>query len=180
MVAITDKLLPAGNKNRPGTPISPKKIIIHRTGNPGASALANRSYWIHDPNWHSAHYIVDSQGIFRCIPENEKAYHCAGANGDGIGIEICELPGPSVNPVTYRNVLNLIVEILLRRKWQPTDEFIQPHSKYDNVNRRFDPFNWLDYKAGKHNPGKELFDQFVFYADLKTHFRAAGGKLWQS
>jgi N-acetylmuramoyl-L-alanine amidase CwlA len=172
MIPITENLIPAGNKNRPGTVLTPKMIIIHRTGNPGASAKANRDFFVSDPNWHSTHYCVDSKTILRCLPENEQGYHCIGANHDAIGIETCE----PLNGIIYQNVLDLIVDILKRYGWQPNDNYIQPHSKYDEVNRHFDPFCWDDYKAGRCNPGKDLFSPFVFYADLKSQFMRQGGR----
>jgi len=35
----------------------------------------------------SAHYVVDDAAIFRCVEENDVAWHAPGANHDGIGIE---------------------------------------------------------------------------------------------
>jgi N-acetylmuramoyl-L-alanine amidase len=173
MLTIEELLLPAGHHNRPGDYIHPEKIIIHRTGNPGSSAKANRDFFATTPEFASAHYCVDSQQIIRCIPEQERAHHCRGANFDGIGIETCE----PLTKLTYQNVLDLIVDILLRYHWQPTTAYLQPHSKYDPVNRHYDPFNWDDYQAARCNPVQDLFNPFTFYADVKNQFLQQGGKL---
>ena len=174
MIPITEDLIPAGNKNRPAILLQPKKIIIHRTGNRNAPLdMENRNYWVTDPGWHSAHYLVDDKTILRCLPENEEGYHCIGANHDSIGIETCE----PLTAATYQNVLDLIVDIMLRHEFKPTVDYLQPHSKYDDINRRFDPFRWIDYEAGKCNQGTDLFNPFAFYADVKSQFLRKGGKL---
>jgi N-acetylmuramoyl-L-alanine amidase CwlA len=179
MLPIQDLLLSPG-PNRPGDLIRPRRIIIHRTGNPGTTALQNRNYFEslnHPPKagqiYASAHYIVDGTAIIRCIPENERAHHCRGANFDGIGIEACE----PLNEAIYQNVLALIVDICRRRGFQPTPDFIQPHSKFEPVNRRFDPYFWGDFRSGKANPGRDLCDPFAFYADLGKAFAAPDGSL---
>ncbi|HBF39765.1 MAG TPA: hypothetical protein DDW50_20935 [Firmicutes bacterium] len=179
MIPIKEDLISVG-KNRPAFLLRPQKIIIHRTGNSGASAKNNRDYFEslnHPPlagkTFASAHYLVDATNIIRCIPENEQAYHCVGANRDAIGIETCE-------PITkeiYQNVLDLIVDIILRYKFKPTPDYLQPHSRYDPLNRPFDPFCWIDFSNGKTNPKNDLFDPNAFYADVKSQFIRQGEKL---
>jgi N-acetylmuramoyl-L-alanine amidase CwlA len=175
MIPIQEKLLSRG-PNRPGDIIVPKRIIIHRTGNPGTTALQNRNYFEslnHPPKagkiYASAHYIVDGTAIIRCIPENERAHHCRGANFDGIGIEACE----PLNEAIYRNTLALVIDICRRRGFQPTSRCIQSHSKYDPGRRPYDPFSWAAYAAGKTVPGRDLFDPHKFYADLQQAWAAA-------
>ena len=175
MLPITEQLLSIG-PNRPGDRIVPKLIIIHRTGNPGSSALANRNYFEslnHPPlsgnKYASAHYIVDANTIIRCIPENERAHHCRGANFNGIGIETFE----PYNEQAYRNLIDLVVDICRRYHFQPTSQFIQSHSKYDPTTRPYDPFSWVAYAAGIATPWRDLFDPFKFYSDVQKVF--AGG-----
>lgn len=168
MIQITKAMLSLG-PNRPGDIISPRMIIVHRTGNPGTSARVNCNYFEslnHPPlagkTYASAHYIVDESQIIQCIPENERAHHCIGANHFAIGIETCE-------PLTqwaYQNLLDLIHDICSRYGFAVTKDYIQPHSKYDPVNRHFDPFCWDDFMVGKTNSGKDLFDPIEFYKDL--------------
>lgn len=163
------------NGNRPGAIIIPNMIIVHRTGNPGSSALANRNYFNTEANdqiYASAHYCVDGEQIIRCLPENELGYHCRGQNQHTIGIEIAE-------PLTagaYQNALELIVDICRRHGWSWTSEFIRPHSYYDPVNRPFDPFSWEEFRAGRRHP-KDLFDGRQFYTDVRDKLAAAGGRV---
>ncbi len=169
MIPITKAMLSLG-PNRPGDAIAPRMIIVHRTGNPGTSARVNRNYFEslnHPPLagkiYASAHYIVDGGQIIQCIPENERAHHCIGANHFAIGIETCE----PIQPVVYQNLLDLIHDICGRYGFRATQEYIQPHSKYDPVRRHFDPFFWEDFLGGRANPGKDLFNPIQFYDDLK-------------
>ncbi len=168
MIAITKNLLSLG-PNRPGDSIKPRMIIVHRTGNPGTLARVNRNYFEslnHPPlagkKYASAHYIVDAGQIIQCIPESERAHHCIGANHFAIGIETCE----PLQPGAYQNLLDLIHDICGRYGFLPNQDYIQSHSKYDPVNRHFDPFFWDDFVAGRGNPGKDLFDPIQFYKDL--------------
>lgn len=162
--------------NRSGQIIKPKGIIIHRTGNPGSSALQNRNYFdteILSDVYASAHYCVDCKGAIECLPVypiTERGIHCKGCNLTHIGVETSELFGSKINPVTYQNMIRLLVYLLLEFNWQPTDQYIQPHSKYDDINRRYDPFRWVDYFNDKSSPGNDLFDAFKFYVDLQEEF----------
>ena len=172
LLPITEQLLTVG-PNRPGDKIIPKLIIVHRTGNPNSTALQNRNYFEslnHPPYagkiYASAHYIVDAGNIIRCIPEQERAHHCIGANQTSIGIETFE----PFNQQAYRNMVDLVVDICRRYRFQPTPQFIQSHSKYDPANRPYDPFSWSAYTVGRAMPGRDLFDPFKFYQDV-----AAGG-----
>jgi hypothetical protein len=97
-------------------------------------------------------------------------------NYKSIGIETSELPGSKINPVTYQNLLDLVVDICIRHEFLPTPDFVQPHSKYDDIERRYDPFRWVDFVNGKANPGLELFNPFAFYSDLKELYLKSGGK----
>lgn len=177
MIKIQENLLSRG-PNRPGDKIVPKLIIVHRTGNPGTTALANRNYFEslnHPPragkDYASAHYIVDAGNIIRCIPENERAHHCVGANQTSIGIETFE----PYNEQAYRNLINLVVDICRRHGFKPTPEYIQTHSKYDPTRRPYDPFSWSVYQTGKSVPGRDLFDPHKFYRDVAAAYAAGGG-----
>ncbi len=173
MPAIIENLLKPG-PNRPGTLITPQLVIVHRTGNPGSSARQNRDYFNTVKGvYASAHYCVDGREIIRCLPETERAHHCRGANFTAIGIETCE----PLTPEIYRNTLELVIDICRRRGFQPTPQYVQPHSKYDPLNRAFDPFNWDAYTKGRATPERDLYDPFPFYADLKRLFQAGGGLL---
>lgn len=63
--------------NRPGTPLDLKGVVIHWTANEGrgANAIANRNYFNRTNRTASAHYIVDSEMVVQCIPDDEMAWH---------------------------------------------------------------------------------------------------------
>ncbi len=169
MPQIQEMLLSPG-PNRPGSIITPDLIIVHRTGNPGASALANQNYFEslnHPPKagktHASAHYIIDSNYTIRCIPERERAHHCIGANTRSIGIEVCE----PLTCAAYQSLLDLIWDICQRYGITADPSHVQPHSKYDDTRRRYDPFRWADYQQGR-TTSADLFDPFQFYRDLEV------------
>lgn len=162
--------------NRPGDANVPKMVIIHRTGNPGSTALQNRNFFDTEAMptaYASAHYCLDAKNIILCVPENERAHHCIGANRISIGIEIFE----PYTEAAYQNALDLIANICLRYRWQPDVQHIQTHSKYDPVNRPYDPFSWNAFAKGLATPGRDLFDPFKFYRDIKARFTEMGGIL---
>ena len=90
-MTITDKLIPAGKYNRPGTKSTPKRICVHYTGDCGASADRLALFFTDNAAARtSSHYIVGINGeIIRCIPDNEIAYAAANQNANTIHIEVC-------------------------------------------------------------------------------------------
>jgi N-acetylmuramoyl-L-alanine amidase len=98
-----------GRHNRPGTPMTPKRITIHNTDNSsvGADAEAhsrfvrNTGFYIHkgQKRWISWHYTVDDDSCIRHLPLNEVGWHAGSATGNAtsIGIEICMNKGQDQN-----------------------------------------------------------------------------------
>ncbi|MDR0908474.1 MAG: N-acetylmuramoyl-L-alanine amidase [Spirochaetaceae bacterium] len=110
---ISEQLLTPNEYSRPGTLLQGVKgIVIHYTGNPGASAQGNRNYFDSLKNqppdssgiYASAHYVVGLEGeIIRCLPDTEIGYHVGARqytpealqrlssypNDCTIGIELC-------------------------------------------------------------------------------------------
>ncbi len=99
-----------GSRRRPGRAMVPgvKFIVVHDTGNSGASARAHARYYRNDPNpgrTSSAHIFVDDQDIVETIPAltaaPEQALHVLydrpldnqlygyDANRAAVGIEYC-------------------------------------------------------------------------------------------
>lgn len=158
-----NSVLPGGN--RPGKKMTPRGIIVHRTGNPNTSARANRG-WFDQAHGNgresSAHYIVDQKEILLCIPEDEVAWHCAGVNSTHIGIEVCE----PLTLKTYENFIWLVADICKRHNFKATPDFIQPHSKYDPVNRKYCAWNWQLFVQGKDSP-YNLYSPFKFFEDVR-------------
>lgn len=100
MRQIIPDWIPQGRRNRPGTPMTPRYITIHDTGNPQekANAKMHGDYLRGDTaagrpaSWH---FTVDDKEIRQHIPLNEIAWHAGdGEWGTGnlqsIAIEICE------------------------------------------------------------------------------------------
>ena len=172
MPTITDLLLtpnyvrPGGN--RPGTPLAPQGVTVHRTGTPGATARNVRNYFdtIRPGNESSAHYVVDPTGeIIRCIPEDEVAWHAGpAANGRDIGIETCE----PLTGAAYDSTVWLTWDIHQRRDWTPAMGLtIRPHSYYSPVDRAEDPFSWAFYQAGQADPAA-LYQPRPFISDVEA------------
>lgn len=118
---------------------NPKYIVVHYTGNAETTAKATASYF-KNCKTASAHYVVDSTSIYRCIPENKGAWHAGNKpmNQQSIGIEICchKLDKTKQNASdtdwyfdigTLNNVLDLIQDIRNRYGITP-----------DNIIRHYD------------------------------------------
>lgn len=77
--------------NRPGTYLSPEGVVIHSTGDPGATALNEFTYFDTGVRSASAHFFVDWNGIIQTIPEQEMAWHSGpSSNRRFLSIELCE------------------------------------------------------------------------------------------
>lgn len=89
-----------------------RRIVIHHWNDPKTpgslagvvSWLCNRAAKV------SAHYVVSQRTVYRLVPENRRAWHAAGGNGDSIGIE-CD---PRQQDSTYDTVGELIRDIRSR------------------------------------------------------------------
>ena len=91
----TEELLTVNEYSRPGTPLNlVNGIVIHYTGNPGTTAMQNRSYFEGlaetKQTKASSHFIVGLSGeIIMCVPLDEIAYASNERNADTISIECC-------------------------------------------------------------------------------------------
>ena len=88
---ITDKLIPRGKYNRPGTKSEPKRVCVHYTGDLGASAERLALFFCTNVNAQtSSQYVVGTDGeVIRCVPDDEIAYGASGNNAGTIHIEVC-------------------------------------------------------------------------------------------
>ena len=174
---ITDLLLtpnaqrPGGN--RPGEPLQPKGVTVHRTGDPGATARNVRDFFdtVRPGAESSCHYVVDPSGeVIRCIPESEVAWHAGPvANHRDIGIETCE----PLTDAAYLATVSLVAEIHRRYGWKPVlGQTVRPHSYYDPSNRPEDPFSWARWEQGAPDPGA-LYQPGRFLADVQAALGAA-------
>lgn len=134
-------LIPRGQRNRPGLPLSPTSVTIHTTANlhagaadharyvKGAQAAARPASW---------HYTVGADGVYQHLPENEVAWHAGdGANGPGnrtsLAVEICEdrrTADGRIAPEVVDLAAELVADICYRYGWPPDEAHIVPHRKW--------------------------------------------------
>lgn len=103
------EMIEEGRPNRPGTPITVKKITVHNTSNAnrGADAKAH-SNWVRNTGFYevkrtdeegnetvkktyvSWHYTVDDKRVIKHLPISERGWHAGSrANASSLGVEIC-------------------------------------------------------------------------------------------
>src|SRR5262249_1181887 len=114
---VTD-FIPAGNSNRPGTPLQPAQITIHNTDNTdaGADAHAHAVYQqgaearARQVSWH---FTVDDHSVYQSLPVNEVGWHAGTYRGNysTIGIEICENLGIDQKAANDRAALLTAVQL---------------------------------------------------------------------
>lgn len=111
---IDVNLLTVNKYSRPGIQLEQVNgIVIHYVGNPGTTAIQNRSYFENLKDSHatkaSSHFIVGLEGeIVQCIPTSEMAYCSNERNDDTIAIEVChETSGGKFNEDTYDALVHL-------------------------------------------------------------------------
>ena len=130
-------------------------IVVHRTGNPSASARSNNR-WAYRTGAASWHYIIDDNGdVIEFVPPTHVAWHAkkpdyAEARGrvvtsphsttkrgdyDTIGIEVVETP-EGWSPGARASLLKLIQH--LQAKYPTIDEVVG-HSELDPTDRPDDP-----------------------------------------
>jgi len=92
---IIQELLPVNEFSRPGTELKDVKgIVIHNIGNPGTTAIQNRSYFASladtQERHASSHFIICLDGtVIQCVPVDEIAYASNERNDDTLSIEVC-------------------------------------------------------------------------------------------
>jgi N-acetylmuramoyl-L-alanine amidase len=130
---IIEKYLTPNKYSRPQTKLKKvKAIAIHWTGNPTSTALANIKFFEQRKDgklgFGSAHFFVDlNSDIYRCIPEDELAYHVGGEkynkdtlklldttypNNCTLGIEMCVNKDNKFNKETYDKTVLLATYLL--------------------------------------------------------------------
>ena len=157
---IIEKPIPKGKFNRPGTKSTPKRICIHYTGDPGATAERLALFFAANPNAQtSSQYIVGLNGeIIRCIPDNEIAYAASGKNAGTIHIEVCHADKTGVFAEKSIAALAELVPYLMD-KYDITAENVVRH--YDLTRKAcpmyyIDSARWAELKA-RIIPKKKLY-----------------------
>ena len=112
---VNVQLLSINEYSRPGTELKEiNGIVVHYTGNPGTTALQNRSYFEglaeSKTTKASSHYIIGLSGeIIQCVPLNEIAYASNQRNVDTISIECCiDNEAGKFNDKTYDALVQLV------------------------------------------------------------------------
>jgi len=122
-----------------------KKIVLHWTANPGASAENHQKYFngtaIKSKTYASAHIFVDSKEAICIIPLDEVAYHAndhyeRNANGEvfrgvpelapnanklSLGIEMCVEKDGSISQYTIQRTAKVIAELCKTYKLDEND-----------------------------------------------------------
>lgn len=129
---ISEQLLTVNEYSRPGRKLSEVTgIVIHYTGNPNTTAVANRNYFqslaYDKTTYASSHFVVGLEGeIIQCIPLDEEAIATRSRNTDTIGIEVCHPDAEGkFNDVTYEKVIQLVAELC--KEYQLTEDDVIRH-----------------------------------------------------
>ena len=117
-LAIEADFIPAGNSNRPGTPIEPTHVTIHNTdnGDAGADARMHGVYLrsadarTRQVSWH---YSVDDHRCVQHLPTSEMGWHAKSGNAVSVGIEVCQNAGIDQNAAIERAAL--LAAVLMHR-----------------------------------------------------------------
>ncbi len=141
-VPLRRAIIPAGNPNRPGTPIIPSWITIHETGNPnpGANAEGHRDFTHREGGGRervSFHYVVDDREAIQLLDHDEMAWHAGDGCDDpasdtgcfrSIAIETC-VNGDGDWERAKRNLVALVRRIL-RTDTRFSPERIAQHHRW--------------------------------------------------
>ncbi|WP_310877187.1 peptidoglycan recognition protein family protein [Priestia megaterium] len=165
MAIWEDKIIGVNTYARSGKKLSAvRKIVMHYTANPGASAENHYKYFSNlKDRYASAHFFVDSKDALCIIPLNELAYHCndvqkrvGGApyrgvselrpNGNqySIGIEMCIEKDGSFHPETLKKSEDVAAELCRRYKLDPQEDIVR---HYD-VTAKNCPAPWVSDSSG--------------------------------
>ncbi|MBD2861589.1 phosphodiester glycosidase family protein [Paenibacillus oceani] len=150
-----EELIPINPITRPGTPLRlVRNIVIHYTGNPGASAANHVRYFgktlpASKERYASAHYFVDPGDAVLIIPLAELAYHASQANPYSIGVEMCIEKDGSFHPETVRRTVAIVAELCRRYELNPLRDVIRHYDvtgKHCPAHYVDDPGAWEDFR----------------------------------
>lgn len=173
MTAWKNDFIPKNKYTRPAFLLNGvKKIVLHWTANPGASADAHKRYFggtaIQNKTYASAHIFVDSKEAINIIPLNEMAYHAndeyekgyrgvkeiaPNANRLTIGVEMCVEKDGTISDETVKRTTEVIAELC--KTYKLTEKDIVRH--YDVTHKPCpkpfidDPKKFEDFKNKVHD-----------------------------
>ncbi len=110
---IEEKFLTVRPESRSGEKLKElKNIAVHYVGNPNTSAINNWSYFEHQKNYVSAHFIIGLDGeIIQCMPLDEVAWAVGNLEGNytSISIECCHPDETGkFTKETYESLIKLV------------------------------------------------------------------------
>lgn len=118
-ISVEEMFLTPNSYSRPQTPLyEVKNIVVHYTGNPGSTGLANRNYFENlktkKTTSASSHYVIGLEGeIIQCLPLNEISYATNQRNNDTISIETCHPDATGkFNDETYQSLVSLVANLV--------------------------------------------------------------------
>lgn len=161
---IKEMLLTPNKYSRPQIPLkSVKKIAVHYTGDPGASALDERNYFEGLKNGGgrsvSSHFIIGLSGeIIQCIPLNEWSYCTNQANAYSISIECCisDAVCGKFTAATEQSLAELCAYLCNKFKLDPTNDIIR---HYDVTGKQC-PLYWSPTKYQPASVANARFEAF--------------------
>jgi N-acetylmuramoyl-L-alanine amidase CwlA len=156
MVAWRDDFIRINQYSRPGSSLTAvRKIILHYTANPGASASNHQRYFNNlTDRYASAHLFVDKIEAICIIPLNEVSYQAndgsyrgvealkPNANFLSVGVEMCQEPDGSFHPDTVTRAVQVCADLC--RKFGLSASDIVRH--YD-VTHKYCPGPYVDNAA---------------------------------
>ncbi|KQC46317.1 N-acetylmuramoyl-L-alanine amidase [Geobacillus sp. Sah69] len=161
MSVWTEKFIRVNKYSRPGLKLKGvKKLVLHWTANPGASAANHFTYFdrtiIQAQRYASAHIFVDKNEAINIIPLDEVAYHAndgtyrgvpelkPNANFLSIGVEMCVEKDGTFHPDTISRTEDVFVELCKTFKLDPIKDIVR---HYDITHKNC-PAPWVkDSKA---------------------------------
>ena len=149
------------SKNRPGTRLNAKGIVLHETATPGADAEREYLYFNRNNVKASAHAFVDNKCVIQTIPYDEMAWHAGKtANSNYIGIEMCRPKNYDEDyfNAMYQNTVSLFADLFVNQlgihevtsgnlmthaevsaKWRETDH-TDPNAYFKEYGKTIDGF----------------------------------------
>lgn len=173
-----------------------KYLVIHYTANDGDTAYNNTKYFS-AYRGASAHYFVDEKEIWRCVADENVAWHCGGDkqgpsgatyygkcfNTNSIGIEMCSDKKNNQYVITDETIANTValVKYLMKKYNIPASNVIR---HYD-VTGKSCPHPWVVNESLWNNFKKKIGATVTTTTTTNTNtnidviYQAyAGGKWW--
>lgn len=143
--------------NRSVRSIKPIYIVIHDTGDPGATAQNEHDYFAGGDRQASADFFVDSDNIIQIIDtDNYYSWHCGDGGGaygisnrNSLGIEMCLSDDGNPSNTTISNTLDLVKYLM--SKYGIDMDYVVRH--YD-ASRKSCPSSFMSNSWAKWNTFK--------------------------